>query len=170
MPTELMVSEVLNVMGNQLQVIPTNKNVKEVNHTNLEELGFKTAFKKLDSAKKMAFAFSKYLFVTQDKINIFNEKLRVDTMKEDKTARSYKRLAMIPVEQYNEIPPDFVLKAMSNAKADNCFDEFVVAKIEWFKEVKDPILFGKINGCTDYFFISQWDDDVKFEDILFTEK
>jgi hypothetical protein len=34
------------------------------------------------------------------------------------------------------------------------------------KEVIDPIIFGKIDGCTDRFFIAQWDDDVKIEDIV----
>lgn len=47
-----------------------------------------------------------------------------------------------------------------------CFDSFSVAHIA---EVKDPILFGEIAECTDKFFIAQWDEDVKIEDIL-TEK
>ena len=37
---------------------------------------------------------------------------------------------------------------------------------EWIKEIKDPIVFGVINGCPDKFFISQWDDDIKIDDIF----
>lgn len=47
-----------------------------------------------------------------------------------------------------------------------CFDTFEIAKIEAVEERKDPIVFGCITGCPDKFFIAQWDDDVKIEDIL----
>ena len=69
-----------------------------------------------------------------------------------------------------EFPPDTVLDALEKAKEDNCFDTFEVAKISWIEEIKDPILFGIIEGCSDKFFISQWDDDVKIEDLLFMER
>jgi len=32
--------------------------------------------------------------------------------------------------------------------------------------VPDPILLGRITGCENRYFIAQWDDDVKIEDIL----
>ena len=37
-------------------------------------------------------------------------------------------------------------------------------------EIKDPIGFDKIDSCPDYFFVSQWEDDVKFEDIVFAKQ
>jgi hypothetical protein len=49
---------------------------------------------------------------------------------------------------------------------DDCFDSFEIAKIQWKREIKDPILFGRIDGCPDRFYVSQWDDDVRIEDIL----
>jgi hypothetical protein len=141
-----------------------------VEQTNLEKLGLTKAAEKLETAKKMKFAYANYLFVTQKKVDEFNVKLRVDTLKEDKSSWQFKHLVFIKLGDYSEIPPASVLEALTKAQDDKCFDTFEVAKIEWIKEVKDPILFGRINGCTDYFFITQWDDDVKFEDILFTEK
>ncbi len=115
-------------------------------------------------------AYSKYLFVTQSIIDKFNEKLRKDTLIEDPKSRSYKSLIFIPLEEYNQLPLDNVLEALKNASEDMCFDDFEIAKIDWIKEVKDPILFGIINKCSDKFFISQWDDDVKIEDLLFMER
>lgn len=115
-------------------------------------------------------AYEKYLFVTQNTIDKFNEKLRKDTLIEDKSAYSFKRLVFISLDKYNQLPPDNVLEALENAQKDECFDTYEVAKIKWIKEVKDPILFGVIEGCSDKFFISQWDDDVKIEDLLFMEK
>ena len=32
--------------------------------------------------------------------------------------------------------------------------------------LKDPILVGRIQGCSDAFVIAQWDTDLKVEDIL----
>ena len=40
------------------------------------------------------------------------------------------------------------------------------ASIESVEVRKDPIIFGKITGCTDLFFITQWYDDVSIEEIL----
>jgi len=136
----------------------------------LAKLGLQAASDKVGSARKMQLAYKNYLFVSAEKIASFNQKLREDTLKEDKRAYTFKRLNFIPLRQYQEVPPVHVLDALEKAQELGCFDTFEVAKIEWVEEVKDPILFGRIYGCGDYFFISQWDDDVKFEDILFHEK
>lgn len=135
----------------------------------IEKLGLTTAVKKLKQAEKMKKAYGKYLFITQNTVNKFNEKLKVDTLIEDKHSTSFKRLVFISLEQYSQLPPDDVLEALNNAQKDDCFDTYEIAKIDWIKEVKDPILFGVIEGCADKFFISQWDDDVKIEDLLFME-
>lgn len=128
-----------------------------------------TVVKKLKQAEKMKKAYGKYLFITQNTVDKFNEKLRKDTLIEDKHSNSFKRLVFISLEQYSQLPPDNVLAALDSAQKDSCFDSYEIAKIDWIKEVKDPILFGVIEGCSDKFFISQWDDDVKIEDLLFME-
>lgn len=118
----------------------------------------------------MKMAYEKYLFITSGIINKFNEKLRKNTLIENKKAMTYKRLIFIPLAQYGQLPPENVLTALEAAIEDKCFDKFEVAKIDWIKEVKDPILFGVIDNCPDKFFISQWDDDISIEDLLFMEK
>jgi hypothetical protein len=55
---------------------------------------------------------------------------------------------------------------LRKAKGLECFDRFEVAKVETIEVRPDPIIFGLINDCVDKFFITQWDDDVKIEDIL----
>lgn len=129
----------------------------------LERLGFKTASTKVKelSAKKrkMAIAYEHYRFVRPEKIEAFNRKLMAKRKKDG----SYDMLSFTPVENYSEVPPAPVLEAMEVAVDRKCFDKFEVAHII---NVKDPILFGRITGCPDRFFIGQWDDDVKIEDIL----
>ena len=132
----------------------------------LKRLGLTSASKRIDSAKRLTFAYTVYTFITQEKIHEFNKKLREETLREDKNASYYKQLAFIPLENYSEIPPPHVLDGLEKAKAEDCFDFFEIAKIQDKVEVKDPILFGRIKDCNDYFFIAQWDDDVRFEDIL----
>ena len=132
----------------------------------LEKLGFKAATENVTAAERMQHAYKMYLYVTEEDITAFDEKLKLETLKERPQAMQYKRLGFIPIEQYSEVPPADVLDAVEKAQADKCFDTFEVAKIEWHKEVKDPIVFGRIFGCSDRFFIAQWDDDVKIEDIL----
>ena len=136
----------------------------------LGKLGFKTAVKEISRQQRLVTAYEKYMFVMPDKIEAFNEKLRKETLREDKNAYHYKKLVFIPIEQYDQIPPEHVLDQLDKAVADGCFDRFEVCKIDWIKEVKDPIVFGRIDGCSDYFFIAQWDDDIKIEDILFFNK
>jgi hypothetical protein len=127
----------------------------------LEKLGFKTASTKVKEfsikKRKMAIAYENYRFVRPEKIEAFNQKLRAGKNWD------YKMLTFTPIGKYAEVPPTSVLDALEVAMERKCFDYFEVAHIV---TVKDPILFGCITGCTDRFFISQWDDDVKIEDIL----
>lgn len=137
--------------------------------TRLEKLGFKgmaTKIKKLESLKrKLALAYEHYRFVRPEKIHAFNMKLRQETGKNmhDPLDMEYQTLAFTPVQDYEACPPEDVLMAMEVAQEKKCFDSFEVAYI---KNVKDPILFGRIETCSDRFYIAQWDDDVKIEDIL----
>ncbi len=129
----------------------------------LEKLGFKAASTKVKELsvkqRKMAIAYEHYRFVRPEKIEAFKQKLE----KESRRGNEYKTLAFTPVESYQEVPPPDVLEKMEVAVDRKCFDQFEVAHII---NVKDPILFGRIKGCPDRFFIGQWDDDVRIEDIL----
>lgn len=138
--------------------------------TRLEKLGLTAAAKILDQTRsmqeRMTVAYDAFRFVEPAQIQAFNDKLREDTWHEDKSARSYKTLAFTPLMDYGKIPPEAALVALESAMDLGCFDTFEVATIEWVRIVKDPIIFGRIHGCEDRFFICQWDDDVKIEDIL----
>lgn len=105
------------------------------------------------SRAKMAVAYERYRFIKPEKIHKFQVKL----------AENNKYLAFIPLEKYEKIPPEGVLKELEQAIGVGCFDRFEVAEI---KRVPDPLLLGIVDGCPDRFFIGQWDDDVKISDIL----
>mgnify|MGYP001585985604 FL=1 len=136
----------------------------------LKKLGIKAASNKIEELKnlkfKMAIAYEHFRFVTPEKIKEFNEKLKGETLREDKKAYYYKHLIFIKLEEYQDVPPLNVLNDLEKAQQMNCFDYYEVAKIEDKIERKDPIIFGRINKCPDRFFITQWEDDVKIEDIL----
>lgn len=106
------------------------------------------------------------LILTTNKITEFNEKLHKETLKEDKNSIQFKQLAFTSLKEYRKIPPKFVLEKIKNAKNMNCFDNFEVCTIEWIKEVKDPVVFGVINGTSDKFFITQWDTDITITELL----
>jgi hypothetical protein len=135
----------------------------------LRSLGLKAAVGKIEQAAKMKFAYEKYLFVSTERVSAFNEKLKNETIREDETSYHFKHLKFIPLENYTEIPAAHVLEALESAQKDCCFDAYEVAKIEWVEQIKDPIVFGTINGCTDKFFIAQWDDDVSIDDLMFSD-
>jgi hypothetical protein len=135
----------------------------------LARLGFKTAATKIktltEKKRKLAIAYEHYRFVTVEKMQAFQDKLRQESHKRAAiTGRSqWKELAFTPLDLYTETPPAHVLDNLEVAMDRKCFDKFAVAHIV---NVDDPILFGYIEGCTDHFFIDQWDNDVKIQDIL----
>lgn len=139
----------------------------------LQELGFTTAAdlvkKASEKKKKLAIAYEHFRFVRPEKIEEFRFKLRENTeIKRIAFSTTYQTLAIVSIEDYDDVPPAFVLRDLRLAKEKGCFDHFQVAYIKDVEEVKvpDPILFGRVNDCEDYFFISQWDNDCKIEDIL----
>ena len=155
----------------RLAVIPNAQDNPLVNQETfmerLSKLGFTGVVKKAGRMVRMKTAYSDYLFVTPQHIQDFNDKLKKETLREDKRAYHFKTLVFIPLEKYSAIPSVFALNALEVAQTRGIFDCFVVCKIDWKTEIKDPIIFGRIEGCEDYFFISQWDDDVKIEEIIF---
>lgn len=139
--------------------------VQESKTERLKRLGFSKLARNIDEAKemkkKLMIAYEHFRFIPQRAINEFNEKLRRATSSDYGTR--YKTLDFAPIEEYEKIPPDTVLSSLEKAKKFRCFDRFEIAYI---REVKDPILFGRINKCPDRFIIDQWDDDVKWQDII----
>ena len=141
----------------------------------LKELGFISAAQECDRVyalnKKLTIAYEHYRFVTPEKIQAFQETLRKESAKtlgknQWGTITEYKTLQFTILKDYPKVPPTEVLDALEDAQQDGCFDTFEIASIQWVKEVPDPILFGRVTGCEDRFFIAQWDEDVKIEDIL----
>ena len=136
----------------------------------LEKIGLKKASNRITELRgmrrKMTIAYEHFRYVKQEKIDAFNKRLKDETLREDKKAHYYKCLQFISLEEYTEVPPEHVLDALEKAQEMNCFDTFEVAKIQDKVEIKDPIVFGRIKNCPDRFYISQWDDDVKIEQIL----
>lgn len=132
----------------------------------LERLGFKTASANLktmsERKRKLAIAYEHYRFVREEKIAAFQDKLRKKTHNWD-NRQGYHKLDFVPIESYEHVPPSDVLTELETAQGRKCFDNYEVAYI---KKVEDPLLFGRIKGCPDRFFIAQWDNDVKIEDIL----
>jgi hypothetical protein len=138
---------------------------KEKTQDRLERLGFKTAATKIkkvaEAKRKLAIAYEHYRFVTSEKMQAFQIKLRDESMKKLDSGRSrWKELVFTPLHSYQETPPAHVLDSLEKANDRKCFDSFTIAHIV---NVEDPILFGYIQGCTDHFYIDQWDDDVKIQ-------
>jgi hypothetical protein len=145
-----------------------------VSESELEELGFKTAAAgvktKREIARKMRIAFEHFRVVTPEHISRFNDELRKRTEVKGSVENGwighYQTLAFTPVEKYSEVPPAEALAKLKEARELKCFDTYVVATIDSVTVVPDPVLFGQITGCQNYYYIAQWDDDVKIEDIL----
>lgn len=137
----------------------------------LQKLGLKSASDKLkkvaEKKRKLAIAYEHFRFVRQDKINAFNEKLKKNTEKRNSSGyQQWQTLSFTPLENYGEVPPESVLDSLESAIGKNCFDSFEVAHIVTEVKIPDPIIFGRINGCPDRFYIDAWDEDIKIEDIL----
>lgn len=133
--------------------------------TRLQELGLVKAAQRLAQSMSLAeqckLAYTSFRYLTPKNIEEFQQKLRKETK-----GRAHKQLVFTKLEEYREIPPNDVLDALELAKELKCFDTFEVAHVEWIEPVPDPLLLGRITACDDYFFIAQWDDDVKIDDIL----
>ena len=139
----------------------------------LSKLGFMAAGYKITRAlsltEKLKIAYEHFRYASVEKVKQFNDRLMKETLKEDDRTRSYHRTKLTAIQHYQEVPPASVLDALEAAQERGCFDDFAVMTIEEVNEQKrvpDPILFGTIVDCTDLFYIAQWDDDVKIEDIL----
>lgn len=112
-----------------------------------------------------AIAKYKYKKITWEKVEKFRRSLGFN-----------KVLEIIPLKELNVIPPKKVLAKLETAIKRKIFDDFLVFSI---RRVPDPILFGVIKEdlipsetvrpeeCyRNYFFIAQWDKDIKLADII----
>lgn len=135
----------------------------------LEKLGFKAAASELAILVKrkhnLMIAYENYRFVTPANIEKFNAALKKKTGKhlDDAWKQTYQVLAFTPIENYEKVPPEDVLQKLEMAQERKCFDNYEIAHI---KEVKDPLLFGLVDGTANKFFIAQWDNDVSIDDLL----
>ena len=146
--------------------------MKQITAEWLKELGLESAANKVNATKEFerrcAIAYEHFRFVTQANIDNFNAKIKKKTLQKNVNGFSqvYDHLHFVSLRAYREIPPENVLLKLEEAKRRNCFDDFEVAKIESVKVRPDPILFGRVRGCPDRFYISQWDTDISIEEIL----
>ena len=144
------------------------KTCQKTDAKRLEKLGLKRCAKNFEETKKFvqkcAIAYERYRFVRQEKIDAFNEKLKKKTQK--KGSYTFDKLVCRNLEEVTEIPPESALLELEKAQNLNVFDRFEVARIESVEERPDPILFGRIDKCPDRFYIAQWDNDVKIEDLI----
>lgn len=135
----------------------------------LDKLGFKSAAMELavmhEKKKKLAIAYEHYRFVTPANVQKFNDALLKKTGKNMTSMMNmeYQVLAFVPIGDYKTVPPDDVLQKLEVAQERKCFDKYEVAYI---KNVKDPLLFGLVNGTANRFFIAQWDTDISIDDLL----
>lgn len=159
----------------------------------LKELGMDAASKNLDRKltlkKKLTVAYEHFRFVEPHVFERFQEEVKNKTLKVivacprcnnhehakkscgycQKTGAlhmTHDTLSFTDLKEYPEVPPMDCLMDLKKAKDMGCFDSYEVAKVQTVDVRPDPIIFGLIKGCEDKFFITQWDDDVKIEDIL----
>lgn len=137
----------------------------------LKELGFQRAAATLEATARfdraVMIAYEHFRRVSSEQFAAFNEKLRDATFLVDENrCQHYDQLIFTDIAQYSTVPPADVLESLKEAQKFDIFDYYEIAHIQSVTIKPDPILFGCINGCPDKFFIAQWDNDVKIENIL----
>jgi hypothetical protein len=124
-----------------------------------------------DRVRRMALAYEHYRYVTQQQIDQFNSRLYALTSGVNGGVtsifgESYDVLTLVDAAAYHGIPPADVLVKVQEAKQRGIFDTFVVAEVITRRIVQDPIIFGRVAGCDDLFFVAQWGEDVKLTDLI----
>jgi hypothetical protein len=149
----------------------------------LEAAGFSAAAARLravaDRKRRLTLAYEHYRYVTSEKIEAFQAKLKAATL--NATGRegsdlyhNYDTLVFVPIELWTGqkhskgqgLPPADVITKVAEAKRHGVFDTLEVAYIDTVREYKDPIVFGRIDGCDDAFYIAEWGDDVSISDLI----
>lgn len=151
--------------------------------TQADEAGFLAVAKELRTKAsrltRMVQAYEFYRVVKQDAVDAFNAKLKAKTSRpltpEDPQYRyGYEsticdQLKLEPLAGYPGVPPADVFAAVKEAKERKIFDSFEVASVQpvaTHVKLPDPIVFGRIEGCTDRFYIAEWGTDVNIVDLI----
>lgn len=149
---------------------------------------------KIQRARKLAIAYEHYRYVPQQAITEFQAKLKAATTRRPtydeiaKAAREsmfgsfgsiemqmkyatdvYDQLMLEPLASYSGLPPTDVLLAIKAAKEKGCFDAFEVASVAPIATqviFPDPIVFGRVDGCSDRFYIAEWGSDISIKNLL----
>jgi len=138
----------------------------------LKELGFTKAAglvdKRVSLQRRLTIAYEHYRRISPENMKRFNQELRKKTEKKSNQygETTYNQLHCIALGDYTEVPPQHVLDNLKIAKDRKIFDHYEIAKIKSVVEVPDPLLLGCLKDCEDKFFIDQWMNDVKIDDIL----
>jgi hypothetical protein len=137
----------------------------------LRELGLTEAANKVkhqrELARKLRIAFEHFRVVTPEQISRFQQELLGKASRGLYSgAYTYQALKFTALESYPNVPPSEVLEGIRAAKELKCFDRFEVLTLETVEVIPDPVVFGLIDGCDNKYFVAQWDDDVKIEQIL----
>ncbi len=145
----------------------------------LKELGFDAAATQMSAdkelARKLRIAFEHFRVVEPSHLDRFQSDLKTKTSRQDGSNQwgeitVYDKLVFTAISEYKAIPPKEALAELRKARELGCFDAFEVATIESVRVVPDPIIFGTITGSKNKYYVCQWDNDVKIEDILRSEE
>jgi hypothetical protein len=156
-------------MSNFLIAADQSKSL-QISQKNLTRAKVGLGQNKSDIKIRIDIAHSRYPYVTQDRVNDFTNRLEKSTEKKVDGMIHYQTLKWMPIEEYTEIPPIYAMEAVHKAQKTNIFDWFELVKPIWKQKpeekVIDPIVFGRINSCSDRFYITQWDDDIAINDFF----
>lgn len=119
----------------------------------------------LTRKRKLAVAYEHYRYVTPENVAAFNKRLLEKTGKNMQSVQNmeYQVLDFTPIADYPTVPPDDVLTQLEVAHGRECFDAFEIAHI---RNVKDPILFGRVDGTPNRFYVAQWETDISIDDLI----
>jgi len=106
-------------------------------------------------------------FLTEEHVNKFRYDLRKCSLK------------VTPLKNFARVLPKQVAKIAKKCIEKKLFDDYVIFHLdnkshaeteeERIERERDPILFGKIDGSSKYYFIIDWEDelcDLRFSDIV----
>jgi hypothetical protein len=156
-----------------------------LNVNTLEKAGFTQAAQMLamvqNKQRRLLLAYEFYRYVTPEHIEAFQIKLMAAGIEVENPGTSnvyhrYAQLVFTPIEAYTGqgnkqgLPPQEVIDAVIAANDRAIFDSLEVAYVATVREYKDPIIFGRIDGCGDRFYICQWGDDVAITDLLLSNE
>ena len=143
--------------------------LRETSTDSLVALGLETAAKLLTQREQAieawGLAYAHFPFITPQQIEQFKLLCEKEFRQSPRGYRKKKTLKFTQLKNYPAVPPTEVLDKLKAAQDLKIFNTFEIAHIEWYEVLPDPILFGLITNCPDYFLIAQWGEDVSFEDL-----